>query len=531
MKPVENPPSALSAAATEAWQRAQQLESAGEWQQARGLYESMLATYPHHVPARLRMSRLEQFADRYLESKEHVLQAADAARLKASTRHIGYVTGRLLEFAEEQEAASVILSADTSDPDVIRQSPTLAQHLWLAGRYDDALRFLDTMDKRIPSHPLLAFTRANVLRYLGDAAGAERHYEAALALAPHLPDLHWALATHSPAQPPLSRVARIHAAMARHPSGGTEQARLLHALFREYDAAGDTAQAWAALSQGAALMRRRLAYDARAEAARLDALRSMRPGALVAEDPHSQPIPIFIVGMPRTGTTLLDRVVGNHGWVSSLGERNDLSAAISEASGHFFQSAEARDHLNLLQALDMRRVGHLYMQRLRRAAPPVRFVIDKNPQNLFSIPVILQALPQARILCLRRDPMDACFSTLKELFQGDAYPWSYALDDAVAHCRHTRSWMAHWQAVAPHAVRVVDYEAMVEDPEGTAASVSAFVGLPVQEGLHDVTRNEAPVSTASSSQVREGIHRRAVGAWKRYEAQLQPLRERLDADA
>lgn len=488
----------------------------------------MLATAPEHVPARLRMSRLEQFADRYRESREHILQAADTVRLQGSTRNIAYVTARLLEFAEEAEVASVILSADTSDPDVIRQSPTLAQHLWLAGRYEDALRFLDAMDKHTPSHPLLLFTRGNVLRYLGDAEGAERLYEAALARAPHLPDLHWAIATHSRAQPALSRVPRIRAAMAQHPAGSPAQAQLLYALFREYDAAGDVDQAWAALSQGAAIRHGQGTYDAGRVAARLDALREMRPGALVAEESTLGTLPIFVVGMPRTGTTLLDRVLGNHGWVRSLGERNDLSAAISEASGRFFQSAVQGDHQELLRSLDMRRVGHLYMQRLRRAAPPVRYVIDKNPQNLFSIPVILQALPQARILCLRRDPMDACFSTFKELFQGDAYAWSDSLEDAAAHCQQIRSWMAHWQAVAPGAVRVVDYESLVDDPEGTAASLSEFLGLPAQPDLHDITRNDAPVSTASSSQVREGIHARNVGAWKRYEAHLQPLRDRLD---
>lgn len=523
--PTPHPEAAASA---ELWQRAQKLEAAGQWEQARALYETLLATHPQHVPARLRMSRMEQVAGRYQSSRQHALQAADAVRLHASTRHIAFVTARLLEFAEETEVASVILSAEGSDPDVIRQSPTLAQHLWLAGRYEDTLRFLDAMDRRVPGHPLLAFTRANVLRYLGDADGAQRLYETALTRAPHHPDIHWALSTHSRAQPPLARVERLRAALPHHPAGSVEQAHLLYALFREHDAAGEVDKAWDALSQGAAIMRSRVSYDPRVEGERLDALRALRPGALIASESHADPIPVFIVGMPRTGTTLLDRVVGNHGWARSLGERNDLSAAISEASGRFFQSVLQADQTDLLQSLDMRRVGQLYMARLRRIAPPVRFVIDKNPQNLFNIPVILQALPQARILCLRRDPMDACFSTLKELFQGDAYPYSYALDDMAEHCRHARSWMAHWQAVAPASVRVVDYEALVADPQGTAASVLEFVGLPAQEGVHEITRNEAPVATASSSQVREGIHDRGVGAWKRYAQHLQPLIDRLE---
>ena len=107
-------------------------------------------------------------------------------------------------------------------------------------------------------------------------------------------------------------------------------------------------------------------------------------------------------------------------------------------------------------------------------ASQARYVIDKNPQNLFNLPIILQALPNARVLCLRRDPMDACFSNLKELFQGDAYPYSYALDDLAEHCLRVRSWMEHWQSVAPQSVRIVDYENVVKDPDATIAARARF---------------------------------------------------------
>lgn len=244
--------------------------------------------------------------------------------------------------------------------------------------------------------------------------------------------------------------------------------------------------------------------------------------------PDVAPLPIFIVGMPRTGTTLLDRILGNHSLVTSLGERNDFAAAVSHATGRFFRSALHGDHLELPQ-LDWRRAGELYLQRLRSIAAEARSVIDKNPQNLCNIPLILRALPNARVLCLRRDPMDACFSNLKELFQGGAYPYSYALDDLAGHCQRVRGWMEHWERVAPQSVRIVDYENIVKDPAAAIAAVLDFVGLAREDGLHEITRNRSPVSTASSSQVRESIHARGIGAWKRYERQLQPLRARLGA--
>jgi tetratricopeptide (TPR) repeat protein len=504
----------------ELWGRAQQYELRGLWSDARSLYEAILAGEPRHVPARLRMSRFEKFADRYLTAKEHVLLAAEAVREHGSTRHIGYVTARLLEFAEEPAVVSLIKSVDWSEPHVISQSAVLAQHLWLARDYEGALRFLDAMARHVPAHPLLAFTRANVLRYLGDLHAADREYERCLALSPDFPDVHWAIATHSKAQPPLARVHRVCASLARVESSGIEQAHLLYALFREYDAADRREEAWSALSCGAEIMRRRVAFDSQREASQLEAL-MRHPVSLPTPVSEGEIDPIFIVGMPRTGTTLLDRILGNHSAVQSLGERNDFSAAVSEASGHFFRSPQ------LMPDLDFASVGRLYEQRLRRLATGGGYLIDKNPQNLFNLPLILQALPAVRVLCLLREPMDACFSNLKELFQADAYPYSYALSDLADHCLRVRSWIGHWQTIAPQSVRIVSYEDLVRSPEQTIAQVLDFLGLESQSGLHEITRNKAPVSTASSSQVRESIHERGIGAWKRYERQLQPLLARL----
>ncbi|MFL6547995.1 MAG: tetratricopeptide repeat-containing sulfotransferase family protein, partial [Povalibacter sp.] len=467
-----------------------------------------------------------QFADRYLESKQHLWRAVDAVREHSSTRNIGYVTSRLLEFAEEVEVAELIIATNWSDPNVIRQSPSLAQHLWLAGRYNEALRFLDAMADRAPTHPLLSYTRANVLRYLGDMNGAESEYEACISASPELPDAHWSLSTHSKAQPPLARVDRIQRALSKHPAGSLEQAHLFYALFREFDAAQLQDEAWSALSQGAAIMRARVAFDAERQAARL---RLWTQGKQATADvPIADgPTPVFIVGLPRTGTTLLDRMLSNHVSVVSLGERNDFAAAISEVGDHFFNSLTAADYGDWLWDLDFARAGHLYRQRLRLAEFESGHFIDKNPQNLFNLPLILRALPGARIICLKRDAMDACFSNLKELFQGNAYPYSYSLDDLADHYQQASSWMDHWQRTVPGAVLTVDYEELVTDPERVLTEVQAFLNLDVQHGLHEITSNLTPVATASSSQVREAVNQRGVGAWKKYDKQLITLASKL----
>ena len=510
------------------WNRGQQLEAARDFPAARGEYEALVALEALHVPALLRLSRFAQFDGHYGAARQYALRAADAIRLGASTRNLGHVTLRLLDFSEDVEVASVILSADWQDPAILSQSPVLAQHLWLVGRYEDALRFLDTVGTRMPASHLLAFTRANVLRYLGQLDAAAASYEQCLRLRPEFADAHWAIATLRRPDP-ATRLARLRAARDRHPADSLEKAHIEYALFHELDALGDTDEAWLALSRGAAIMHAGIRHDATSRHARIPKLMQPAWHPDKAEDAaRSQPLPVFLVGLPRTGTTLLDRILGNHGWVTSVGERNDLAASVGEASDRFFTGMANEADPQWMRELDHRRIGHLYMERLRRHASATALAVDKNPSNLFNIPLILQSLPQARILVMRRDPMDSAFSNLKELFQGNAYPYSYGFAELAAHVDMAHRWISYWVEAAPANIRVVDYESLVGDAEATIASVLDFLGIPRHPGLADITRNEAPVATASSAQVREPIHGRGIGAWKRYARQLEPLRAALD---
>jgi tetratricopeptide (TPR) repeat protein len=508
------------------WNHAQQLEAVAKPDETRSIYLAILARESHHVPALLRMSRLEQLSDRYNAAREHALHAADSVAAHAATRNIGYVTARLLDFAEEQRVAELIMSANTADPNVIRQSPALAQQLWLAGCYKEALRFMDKIAKHVSVHPLLTYTRANVLRFFGDMEAADREYEASLRMSPDMADAHWALATHTRSQPPRARIPRIQASLLRTKEGSIEQAHLCYALFREFDAAGDVDEAWFSLTLGAHIMKQRLLFDSQVEAARIDAWMRI-PDVESPTNSDDSVIPIFVVGMPRTGTTLLDRILGNHPDVESLGERNDFSAAVSEASDSFFRSTLNVDPPRILDRTDFRRVGDLYRERLRRTGRGTRYIIDKNPLNLFNVPLILNSVANARVLCLQREPMDSCFSNFKELFQGNSYPYSYDLNDLADHCTRAQLWMNHWRNVAPGAVQIVSYEQLVTDPDKTIEEVRAFLQLEHRSGLADITSNESPVSTASSSQVRESIHKRGIGGWRPYERHLQPLRQRL----
>lgn len=513
------------------WRQGRAAETRGELAAAQHAYQRMVALEARHIPARLRLSRFCQLQDDYGQARQHALHAADALRLGGSWRLAGYVTLRLLDFAEDAEIASVVLSARLEDPDVLAQAHVLAQHLWLAGRFDDALRIVQAALPLAPANALLRYTRGNILRYLGQLESAAADYEASLALAPALSDAHWALATlHRPG--PMGRVARLEQALLAHPGPGLDRAQLLFALFHELDAADQRDKAWEALSAGMALMASLQPHAAGSGHAALrawmDDPRWQPLASEVSGAQAPQPVPVFILGLPRTGTTLLDRMLGNHGWIASAGERNDFAAAMSTVSGRFFPGLAGAGDPGSLLSLDMARVGHDYLQRLRRAAPATALAIDKNPQNLFNLPLILRALPQAKVLVLERAPMDAAFSSLKALFPGGAYGYSYRFEALAAQVDFARAWSLHWASRAPQRVMAVPYEDLARTPEPLLARIQAFLGVPLQEGLSDLSSNPAPVATASSAQVRSAVHTGAIGAWTRYAAPLAPLRALLE---
>lgn len=531
MTPAESPMYPFTAKHQELdqrWEFAQQLERSGHAALAREQYAAILALDPRHVPALLRLSRHAQHEDDYRTSHGFAMRAADAVRYADRYRQIGHVSLRLMEFAEDAEIASMILGADWGNPHVLNQSPMLAQHLWLVGRHQDALRFIDGIAPRVPPNARLMHVRANVLRQLGLLEEAEQCYEESLSLQPEFADAHWALSTNTRSRPPLARVGRIQEALRALAVDDEEgRAHLLYALFHELDAAGELQQAWHALREGAAIMSRRARHDPAVERDLADAL--MRSEVVLADwnIPADLPTPVFIVGMPRTGTTLLDRMLGNSIGVESVGERSDFAISMSEALNRFVDGGLGANAIPELSADNARKAGLRYLQRVRQLAPRAAHVIDKQPRNLFDIPRILRTLPHARILCLSRNGRDACFSGLKELFHGGSYAYSYDLRQLAGHWRLTRQWMRHWSSRYPDRVQVVEYEALAADPGGELMRVQEFVGLPRDASLADITANESPITTASSAQLRQPVHGRGVGAWRRYAQYLSPLLDEI----
>lgn len=514
------------------WRRARSLENEGNLVAAKAIYEPILQAEPDRLYVRLRMSAIEERQGNYRAAREHALRSAETVR-SARWSDLAVVTKRLLTFDEHATVRSLILGVDWNNAEILRSSALLAQHLWLIGEVEQALRMIENALVRAPSSHLLSYSRAHVLRYMGRLDEATTEYERCLDLQPNDVLAHWSLAYHQKSDVPGTRIDRIKKTQAVLPPDSADQPYLHYALFKEFEDAGDVDQAWASLQAGARIRRQSVRYDSMLEEQGFLALQRLTSDGFFEKGERgvsSERIPIFIVGMPRSGTTLLERILGNHSQVVAAGELNDFNSALSWESNQFIPSFITPQTVDRLEDIDYARVGATYLGRTDEKARGSRFLIDKNPMNFINSGFIGKALPQARIVCLRRGAMDACLSNLKELFSSEAYGYSYDLNELADYYIRFSRMCEHWQQVMPEQFHLLEYENLVADPEAETERVMRFCGLPFEPECIDITRNAAPVSTASSSQVRQPINSKGVEAWRRYATHLEPLRSRLQLE-
>jgi hypothetical protein len=245
---------------------------------------------------------------------------------------------------------------------------------------------------------------------------------------------------------------------------------------------------------------------------------------------HDSAEPIFIVGMPRTGTTLVDRIISSHPDVMSAGELGNFSALAHGLLG----LKELDDARMLARAgdLDLARLGKAYVDSTRPLTGKTAHFIDKMPVNFLNAALILKALPNARVVCLRRHPMDACLSNYRQIFGADVAPYRYtlSLEDTAGYYKLFDALAARWRDVLPgDRYLEVSYEGLVADLEPQARRLVDFCGLGWDDACLAFHENAAPVATASSVQVRSPIYSSSVGRWRRYGEAVTPLRAALEA--
>lgn len=478
------------------------------------------------VPVLLLLASVSLATGSVRDAVVHLQRAASS--LADDIEAIGRVAQALSRIGETRTARECLAHPAIARSANARALLMLAHVSQGLGLHAEALALMERARARGLDGADFRYFHALQLQFNGRIDEAEKQMESCLAMGPTFGRASLTLARVRGQTPASNHVEFLRSRLAKVEPGSEDHAAFEFALHKELDDLGQGEEAWLALQRGNEVMRRRLGHDPSTERAIFDALVA-RFGteavpATAAMPPG--PVPIFIVGMPRSGTTLLERILGNHSMVMPAGELADFPRQLrwtADLHGHALVDLPL---LDACEGLDFALLGRRYLDQAQWRAQGRRFFVDKLPPNFMLVGFIRRALPHARILHMVRDPMDVCFSNYRALF-GDAYAYSYGLESLGHHHRQYQRLMRHWHATMPGSVLDVDYAGLVRDSAPAARRILAFCGLPYEAACLDTTSNAAPVATLSSAQVRLPIHQRSLGEWHRYEGQLEPLRRAL----
>jgi len=419
------------------------------------------------------------------------------------------------------------LHAATRGPEGARAHAELGDLWSLLADYPAAHGSYTQAIELAPAEPRFWFNRAAVRRFLGELEAAEADYDRVISLAPGDAQAYLNRSELRPQTPARNHIAELERALTGGLGTWSREVPLRYALAKEFEDLGEYPRSWGHLSAGASLRRQHLQYDLGVDLATVDWIRRAFPGGTLDRPGAASLEPIFILGMPRTGSTLVDRILGRHAQVYSAGELPDFGAAVVAAVQRRRGRRLSRQELVAGSAeLDFTALGQDYLRRTRPRTGHTPYFTDKLPLNYLYCGLIARALPRARIIHVTRGPMATCYSIYKVLFDR-GYPFSYDLGELADYYLGYRQLMAHWYAALPGRIIDVNYEQLVADAAGEAQRLCDALALPWQPQCLDFHENPAPVATASAVQVRRPIYSSSVSLWRNYERELAPLAQRL----
>jgi tetratricopeptide (TPR) repeat protein len=502
------------------WTRARRYLAQGDLAPAIATLDSMRARAPGDPRTHLVAAQIAWRNDDVRGAAREALEAAGVA----AQRPEGVLDiAEVLLLTGEVAAAHACLERLAGD--MIGSGETLVRYADLRqqlGEHDESVALLDRAVQGDHPDSKLHFYRAQQLAFLGRLDDAEAEYKASLDLAPSYGRAALPLVRLRRQTAQGNHLERLEKGLVTVAPGSRDHAAFEFARYKVLEDLQRYADAWTALASANAIMAAQSGQDVARQHMALqglyDTIAEFPPRQ--AQTTHEGPQPIFVIGLPRSGTTVLERLAGNHTDVVSAGELASFGQQLRWAADH--RHVHDRIFAERLGHLDWAELGRRYLAQTQWRAGGKRRFIDKQPVNWMVAGWMHAALPGARILHMVRDPMDACFSNYRAMF-GDAYSWSYRLDALAQHYHDYRRFMARWHALVPGAILDVSYAGLVSNTEGTMREVLDFCGLPWEPACTDLNLNRGPVSTLSAAQVHEPLHARSLGAWRHYEEHLAGL--------
>lgn len=542
-------------------QRALQLHQAGRRQEAEGLYRQVLGQQPNHAAALHFLGLLLHQTGRSDEGLDLIEQSVTLQPRNADflnnmgtvMRDLGRVAaavdffrgaveirpdqlaardnlGSLLKQLGQFEGAEEVYRGTIGrNPFHVRARIGLAETLQEAGRLDDAIAlFRESLSIR-PKDAELLYGLGVAEMEKGKLVEAADLARQAVAIAPAMAKA-WLLLTQVKRQTERdAELSGMEAEHAKAPQGSLARMQLSFGLGKVSDDLKDYGRAFDYFAEGNAIRRQVIDYDPVRTRDEFDAMKTVFDRAFFEKhrtSDISDDTPIFVVGMPRSGTTLVEQIIASHPQVYGAGELSILKTAVgkqfpmSMPGGFPWGVADMPDKA-------FAEAGQAYLDMLHTRYPGLRHVTDKMPGNFLLIGFIHMMLPKARIIHCARDAAATCLSIFKVHFRGDSHRYGYDLGELADFHNLYTDIMAHWHKVLPGVVHDVRYEDFVADQEGQTRALVAHLGLPWDDKVLSFHETDRPVRTASAAQVRQPMYQGSVDLWKRYGDRLKPLLDKL----
>ncbi|MES2451669.1 MAG: sulfotransferase [Pseudomonadota bacterium] len=454
-----------------------------------------------------------------------------AAALSPSADYQAHLARLFILARRDGEARHAAARAEALMPDDALTFDTIGCVHTRLGAHADAARLFEQAVAREPDNRNFRYNLALALSFVGQVDKAEYHLNAIVLTAPTDGRAHFALSGLKRQTSEQNHIGRLERALASTREAG-DRLRIRYALAKEYEECGQPDDAFRHLRLANERRRREINYDFTQDARIFDAVeRLFSAGDPVVGKGEAAAAPIFVVGMPRTGTTLVDRILSSHAKVRSAGELHAMPLAIKQLTGSPTRAIIDPDTFAAAHSLAASDIGRLYLSRAEHHSGTNghRFV-DKLPANFLYIGFIRRALPAARIVCLRRNAMDSIWSNYKSLFASNStfHNYSYDLLDAARYYLRFDQLMSLWRKIFPGDVLELGYEALVSDPVGQTRRLLDYCGLDWDEACLRFHENDGAVATPSAAQVRRSMNADSVGRWRAQAEALAPARKLIE---
>lgn len=500
-----------------------------DFQNAGKLCETVTSQFPDHAEGWVAAA---EFFLRVVNPQRALDMIGQAIKLNPENTNWMLLYARcLMEAGNTRETQSVISRIASEHCLSPQQHNVIGMLQARLDNHDKAQAHYELAVSAQPNAVEFLFNLATSQRFLGEINAAEKTLDKILSLDP---TDHEAAAMRSSLRKQTTdnnHVDVLKHTLENKALSPTGQVSFCYALAKELEDLETYQESFAYLKRGADLRRSGMAYDVSTDTTIMDQIIRVFSDDFFSDRTagNESTEPIFVIGLPRSGTTLLERILGSHSNVYAAGELGYFGIELTKLTRQKMASGQTdrKQFVRSAAEIDFERLGQNYIQSTRPLTGHTPHFIDKLPFNYLYAGLIHRALPNAKIISLRRHPMDSCYSMYKQLFR-DAYPFSYDQQDLAAYYVAYHRLMEHWQSVIPGIIHTVQYENLVKNTEGETRRLLKHCGLDWEEGCLDFHKNTSASTTASATQVRQKVYTSSVGKWQAYQTELAPLKHALE---